>query len=251
MPKIDIIVNNAGIMNVPSRTLTSDNIELQFATNHIGHFLLTSLLMPKVLAAAATNPKGTTRIINVSSSSMLGGGIRFSDPTFTLPQTSLPLDEQHNVDAITMANGTFNPATDTYTPAGAYTQSKAANVLFGVALTQRLYARHGILSVALHPGVIMTEIARDFTPETMERVRGFVEKGYFALKSQEAGAATSLTAATDPALGPSVSREGKEGWGAFLVDCQIAEAPPFAAGSAPAERLWKLSEELVGETFDW
>lgn len=251
VPKLDIIVNNAGIMNVPSRTLTADNIESQFATNHIGHFLLTSLLMPKVLAAAATNPKGATRIVNVSSNSMFGGGVRFSDINFTKPQSQLPAEEQHDVSFMQMANGAFDPATDTYTPGGAYTQSKSANVLLGVALTQRLYAHHGVLSVAVHPGVIMTELARYTTPEGMERIKGFLEKGMFSLRSREAGAATSLVAATDPALGPSVTRDGKEGWGAFLMDCQISEAPAFAVGIEPAEKLWKLSEELVGETFNW
>lgn len=156
IPTIDIIVNNAGIMNVPELTLSADKIESHFATNHIGHFLLTNLLMPKLLAATKTNSRGTTRIVNVSSSSMADGGVRFSDINFTKPQSRLPPNEQHIVENIRMANGTFDPATDTYTPTSAYAQSKAANVLFSVALAAHL-TRHGIVSSALHPGVIMTE----------------------------------------------------------------------------------------------
>ena len=251
VPKIDIVVNNAGIMNLPTLTLTSDNIEAHFATNHLGHFLLTCLIMPKVIAASKDNPKGTTRIVNVSSSSMGDGGVRFSDINFTKPQNHLPEDERHIVEAIKFSNGSFDPDKDTYVPPSAYSQSKSANVLFSVELTKRLYQTHGILSVSLHPGVIRTELGRSLTQERMERLKGWFDKGFIQLKSQQAGAATTLVAATDPGLGDFVTETGKENWGVFLSDCQIADAPHHAVGSQLAERLWKLSEELVHQEFSW
>ncbi|ETN39916.1 uncharacterized protein HMPREF1541_06143 [Cyphellophora europaea CBS 101466] len=252
IPSIDILINNAGIMNVPERTLSPDGIESHFATNHLGHFLLTNLLMPRLLAAAETNPtRGATRIINVSSSAMRDGGVRFSDINYTRPQNQLPEDERHLVATLQAVNGSFDPDTDIYVPPSAYAQSKSANVLFSVALTRRLYRQYGILSVSLHPGAILTELVRYFTPERMERVHGFVKQGFFAWKSRGQGAATALVAALDPALGEIEDRAGREGWGAYLEDCQISEAPGWAVGAEQAERLWDLSEELVGERFGW
>ena len=69
VPTLDVIVNNAAIFAFPERTLSEDGIELHFATNHIGHFLFTSLLMPKLIAAAQGSEKGATRIVNVTSGS--------------------------------------------------------------------------------------------------------------------------------------------------------------------------------------
>lgn len=254
VPQIDIIVNNAGIMNVPELTLTSDNIESHFATNHIGHFLLTNLLIPKLLTAAQSSPtRGATRIINVSSSSFRDGGVRFSDINFHHPQNHLPPDERHIVENLRMVNGSYDPDIDTYTPSGAYAQSKTANVLFSVELNRRLYESHGILSVALHPGLIWTELTRLFTQERVDRVKAFEAQGFITAKTPGAGAATSLVAAVDPKLGAKggVAAGEGEGWVTFLEDCQVAERPvPEFGGSEPAKRLWKLSEELVGEKFD-
>jgi NAD(P)-dependent dehydrogenase (short-subunit alcohol dehydrogenase family) len=253
--QIDLMINNAGIMNIPTLTLSPENHELHFATNHVGHFLLTNLLLPKLIAASQASSKGATRIINVSSSSMRDGGIRFSDINFTKPQSQLPVEEQHIVESIRMANGTFDPDVDTYTPTGAYTQSKAAVVLFCVELNRRLYAKHGITSVSLHPGVIFTELTRAFTQERLDRVKGFVEQGYLKTKNQEQGASTTLVAALDPKLGLLEGKSGdeQEGWVEFLEDCQVAQAetPEFAKGDRFARKLWTLTEELVGEKFDW
>ena len=136
-------------------------------------------------------------------------------------------------------------------PLEGYNQSKIANVLFGIAATKRLH-EHGILSFAAHPGVIQTELGRNMGAETLEAIRDLKEKGGFEYKTAGAGAATSLDAALDPKLGVGEMRDGKENYGAFLVDCQISEgANPRTVSSEEAEKLWKLSEELVKEKFAW
>lgn len=94
VPSIDIVVNSAGIMNLPERTMNEDGIEMTFASNHIGHFLFTSLIMPKILEAAKKNPKGVTRIVNVSSLSPAWGCMRWSDLSFEKINNALPEAEQ-------------------------------------------------------------------------------------------------------------------------------------------------------------
>lgn len=252
VPTIDIVINSAGVALLPERTLSEDGIELTFATNHIGHFLFTCLIMPKLLRAAQTNPiKGATRIINVSSGSPHNAGIRWSDINFDKPSTALPLEEQPNY-AVHAAWNIPDAATRSYIGLEAYNQSKVANVLFGIALTRRLYERHGILSLAVHPGVIKTELVRTADPEIMRAIAAMADGGTFRYKTLGAGSATSLVAALDPGLGPGEWRDGMENWGAFLGDCQIVHPRhPRAATSAEAEKLWELSEKLVKEKFAW
>jgi NAD(P)-dependent dehydrogenase (short-subunit alcohol dehydrogenase family) len=251
IPTIDILVNSAGMMMIPERTITEDGIEKHFATNHIGHFLFTCLIMPKLIKAAEKNPKGATRIVNVSSGSPTVASMRWSDINFEKKNKDLPEAEQptywmHKV------WGTVDAEEMSYIPLEGYNQSKVANVLFGIALNQRLYEKHGILSTAVHPGVIRTELSRDAKPETMAAVKAMAEQGVFTYKSQGAGAATSLVAALDPKLGVGEIRDGKENYGAFLTDCQISDgASALAVSSDEAEKLWKLSEELVKEQFVW
>jgi NAD(P)-dependent dehydrogenase (short-subunit alcohol dehydrogenase family) len=256
LPVIDIIVNSAGVMNVPTRMLSPEGIELHFATNHIGHFLLTCLLTPKLIAAASQPgvPKGATRVINVTSLSSTRSGIRWSDVNFEKTNQDLPADEQPNYDLLA-AWGWPDARTTSYVPLEGYNQSKVANVLFGIALTKRLFAGHGILSLAVHPGIIMTELSRDAPPQIVPMIEESVRKGDLVLVTQEAGAAPSLVASLDPALGPPEERKDgveKDNWGAFLVDCQISDrADARAVSGENAERLWRLSEELVGEKFEW
>ncbi len=82
VPIIDILVNNAAVMNIPERTLSEDGIELQFAINHLGHSLFTCLIMPKLLKAAKGSPEGATRVINVTSLSPTVAAMRWSDIKF-------------------------------------------------------------------------------------------------------------------------------------------------------------------------
>ncbi|KAL9086904.1 MAG: hypothetical protein Q9165_006910 [Trypethelium subeluteriae] len=251
VPTIDIVVNSAGIMNIPKRTFNDDGIEIQFATNHIGHFLFTCLIMPKLLKAAETNERGTTRIVNISSGSPTVGSMRWSDMNFEKINKDLPEAEQPAY-ATHRLFGAKDPENESYLPLEGYNQSKVANLLFSIAINNRLYEEHGVLSLTVHPGVIPTELGRSALPETMKAVRAMADNKVFTYKTLGAGAATGAVAALDPKLGAGETREGKENWGVFLVDCQISDkAIPLAASSAEAEKLWKLSENLVKEKFAW
>jgi NAD(P)-dependent dehydrogenase (short-subunit alcohol dehydrogenase family) len=252
IPTIDILVNSAGIALLPERTLSVDGIEIIFATNHIGHFLFANLIMPKLIKAAEKSPKGSTRIINVSSGSpTLARQLRWSDMNFEKLNKDLPEGEQPNYD-LQRGWGIQDPENKSYTPLEAYNMSKIANVLFGVGATNRLYEKYGILSLALHPGVIQTELGRNAQPEIITAVNVLREKGYYTYRSLGAGASTTMVAALDPKLGPGETKDGKENWGAFLSDCQICgDAQPLTVSSSEADKLWKYSEEVVKQKFDW
>lgn len=131
IPSIDVLMLNAGVMALPSLQLTEDGLEAHFGTNHIGHFLLANLIMPKVLAAVRSNPDGkiggpgTPRIITVSSYGNIFSGIRFDDLTF--------------------GNG------QEYNPWLAYGQSKCANILMTISLNEK-FRSQGIAAYTLNPG---------------------------------------------------------------------------------------------------
>lgn len=238
-------------MFVPERTLTEDGIEMHLATNHIGHFLFTNLLMPKLLAAAQAGPRGATRVINVSSLSPTFATMRWSDVNFDKRNRELPEGEQPNYD-VHRHWGTAEPENKAYIPLEGYNQSKVANILFGIAANERLYEKHGILSVGLHPGIIRTELSRTTSQEAVDAIGAMFASGAFAFRSLGAGASTSLVAALDPKLKPGEMMDGKENYGSYLIDCQISDkAQPLAVSSSEAEKLWGLSEELVHEKFAW
>lgn len=253
VPVIDIIVNSAGIMHLPERTLSEDGIEMHFATNHIGHFLFTCLLVPKLIKAAEINPQnGGTRIVNVSSGSPAMASMRWSDINFDKKNKDLPKDEQPEYDVHRAWGATGDLEEKSYLPLEGYNQSKVANVLFGIAANKRLYSKHGILSLAVHPGVIQTELGRNMKQETLDALKVLRDRGVYSYKTAGAGAATSVVAALDPKLGVGETKDGKENYGAFLMDCQITDrAKPRSVSSDEAEKLWNLSEELVGEKFAW
>ncbi|KAF1964066.1 NAD(P)-binding protein [Bimuria novae-zelandiae CBS 107.79] len=249
---INIIINNAGVMGFPNRQLTPEGIEMHFGTNHIGHFLFTALLMPKLLVAAQRNPHGATRVINVTSLSPLIAGIRWNDIDFEKQSKDLPEEERPNEQVMGMW-GFPDIAERSYIPIEGYNQSKAANLLFGIALSDRVFAKHGILGVAVHPGIIPTELTREIGTDMKEAVEKSVQAGMFKMKTVAAGSSTSLTAALDPKLaeGWGEERSGKV-YGAYMIDCQVSEmANVRACSRSEAEKLWELSEKLVGEKFAW
>lgn len=213
---IDVLINNAAVMASPYE-LTADGFELQFATAHLGHFVLTNHLLPKLKVST-----GQTRVINVSSKGSILGGIRWDDPNYV-------------------------KGPDEYNAWTAYGQAKTANVLFTLALNKRLLSKTGIRSYALHPGGIYTNLVRYMNDELWEEAKQRVWKGgEVPFKTLQQGCATTLRAALDPAL------EKEEG--VFLSDCQLTNdseiVAPWALDEGNAERLWGLSEELVGEKFE-
>jgi NAD(P)-dependent dehydrogenase (short-subunit alcohol dehydrogenase family) len=231
-------------MNVPERTVSEDGIEMQFATNHIGHFLFTNLILSKMIASASGSAKGTTRIVNVSSRGVRFSPVRFSDLNFTKPFEQLPESERPDL-AVMKASFFEIDVTGAYHGMIAYGQSKSANVLFSLSLTERLYEQHGILSFGLHPGVIITELGRHSDPATMEAVLDRYRSMGMVFKTLGQGAATTLVAALDPNLAPAT----KDGKGIYMEDCQVAETASWATDPVAAQRLWTVSEELVGEKF--
>ncbi|KAK3686470.1 hypothetical protein LTR37_019789 [Vermiconidia calcicola] len=253
IPSIDIVVNSAGVMCIEERTLSPNGVEMHFATNHIGHWLLTCLIMPKLIKAAKDNPKGATRVVNVTSASPMVSGIRWSDINFDKKNKDLPEAEQPNYEWF-KPWGYTDLENKSYLPLDGYNRSKVANVLFGIAANEWLYEKYGILTLAVHPGVIETELGRNFSTEQLESIKAMIDKGIFTYKTLGAGASTSLIAALDPGLRNGVGQtlNGSENWGSYLADCQISnQADPRSVSSGEAEKLWALSETLVGEAFAW
>ncbi|KAH0841143.1 hypothetical protein AYO21_11436 [Fonsecaea monophora] len=246
VPAIDIVINNAGIMNIPERTMTEDGVELTMATNHVGHFLLTNLIMPKILAAAS-GKKGAVRIVNLASMGVYVAAVPLSDMGYERPVRELPDAERPNL-AIMQAHNLVVDDTMAYIPTAAYGASKTAAVLFSVGLNQRLFEKHGVLSVAVNPGEIQTELIRYTDPVVRDTMLAAAAERGLVWKTHQQGCATTLVAALDDKLGlPSED----DGAGAFLGNCQIIKAPGYAVKKDIAERLWKWSEEVTGERFSW
>ncbi|GKU04284.1 oxidoreductase [Fusarium langsethiae] len=174
IPKIDVLVNNAGIM-ATDFTLTEDGFENQFASNHLGHFLFTNLIMDKILASEAP------RVVSISSNGHRLGSIRWGDPNFS--------------------NGDF------YNRWSAYGQSKTANMLFAISLAEKLGSR-GLQAYSLHPGAILeTSLANHLgnLDSLVEADRAMGDPWGWADWSTvpvtpEVGAATHVFAAFDPDL---------------------------------------------------
>ncbi|KAK3689110.1 hypothetical protein B0T22DRAFT_528228 [Podospora appendiculata] len=230
--KLDILVNNAGVV-VTSRRATPEGIELQFGTNHIGPFLLTNLLLPLLRNAAKTNPPGATRVVSLTSAGHRLSPVRFSDYNFE-GKEPVPPEEDH-FKPLPGAFGKFTP--DGYNGIVTYAQSKTANILFTLYL-QKYLPKMGIAAYVVHPGTIETDLSRD---QDEELTAQFYKVSLF-WKTADQGSSTTLVAALDPAL--------NDAKGLYLSDCQFAEPSPHANDPVAAERLWKLSEELVGEKFN-
>ncbi|CAI6310117.1 unnamed protein product [Periconia digitata] len=242
---IDIVVNCAAIFGFgpAGRVLTEDGIESHFATNHIGHWLFTNLIMPKLIKASAKNPKGATRIINVSAGSPMSAGIRWSDMNFEKMVKDLPEDERPSAFLHKLFGIDINDET-VFTYLEGYNQSKVANALFTVGINTRLYEKYGIASFVLHPGVIMTELARGATDDQIDAVN----KQPIVRKTLSQGSSTTLVAALDPKLTDNLSTQEPL---VFLADCQLVKLPPKSSSKENADRLWDLSEELTKEKFSW
>lgn len=212
---LHILVNNAGVMACPE-SKTRDGFELQFGTNHLGHFLMTALLAPALL-------RGTpARVVSLSSRGHQQSPVRFDDLAFE--------------------KGPYDKWT-------AYGQSKTANVLFAVGLERRLGDR-GVHAYAVHPGVIPTELSRHMQQEDFEHIRRR-SGGTLRLKTVESGAATSVYAATAPELEGRGGLYLEDCHVAEVNDEPDARegVRSYALDPEAAKRLWALSEELVGQSF--
>lgn len=226
---LHLLINNAGVMALPSRELTGRGWELQFATNHVGHFALTGGLHDALAAGAHRDAEA--RIVSLSSRGHLRSPVVFDDLHF---------------------------GERAYDPWLAYGQSKTANILLAVEAHRR-WSPEGIMTNAVHPGAIFeTNLSRHMSPDVLERVWSQVrqrqeQSGAFGLKTREQGAATSVLVATSHQL-DSIG-------GRYFEDCNEAQPLPAdfstetASGVAPyavdpenAARLWEISEHLITTT---
>jgi len=213
---LQILVNNAGVMACPFEK-TSDGFELQFGTNHLGHFLMTGLIAPALLRGAPS------RIVSVSSRGHQMSPVVFEDIHFERREYDKWLS---------------------------YGQSKTANILFAVELERRFGPR-GVQANAIHPGVILTDLSRHMEASDYEHLRKRAPGGKLKMKTVEAGAATAVYAATAPEL------EGRGGCyleDCHVAEVDDAEGATggvrsYALDPHAAARLWGISEELVGHPF--
>ena len=213
--RLDVLVNNAGIM-APPRRLTTDGFESQIGTNHLGHFALTGLLLPKLLAAPAP------RVVTMSSEAHWIGKMRFEDLQF-----------EHG-----------------YNNWRAYGQSKLANLMFCFELARRAAeADTELKSVAAHPGYAATNLQFAGPAGRLERAVMVVGNKVIA-QSAEMGALPGLYAATVADL-PSGSFVGPDGLFGGRGHPHVVSAAAKAYDSEAWARLWELSEQLTGVTYEF
>ncbi|TFB93792.1 MULTISPECIES: oxidoreductase [unclassified Cryobacterium] len=232
---LDVLVNNAGVMNVPERR-TVDGFELQFGTNHLGHFALTGLLLPGLLAraAAATAPDAVTgpdtgrkaRVVTLSSALHRRGRMDFDDLM----------------------------GAQKYRAWAAYGQSKLANLLFTSELQRRADAAGApLLALAAHPGYARTNLQS--VGATMRGNNNGFERRLTDLANRvlaqpaEMGALPTLYAATEPGLAGNTF-VGPDGFGEQHGHPHPVGRSERAGNHTDAVRLWSESERLTGVTFD-
>ena len=221
----DVVIANAGVMATPFGN-TTDGFEMQFGTNHLGHFVLANRIASLIRSGG--------RLINLSSAGHRYSNVDLQDPNF-----------EHTP----------------YEPFVAYGRSKTANILFAVAFDKRHRGR-GVRAAAVHPGVIKTELARYTDPSRLETLVAQINqqlaaegKGPMQWKTIPQGAATSVWAGL---VAPADGIGGR-----YCENCHVGNIVPdsvaisgvsegvraYALDPANAEALWKKSEEMVGESF--
>ncbi|MEU9380048.1 oxidoreductase [Streptomyces sp. NPDC048279] len=203
---LDLLINNAGVMMLPEQS-TKDGFEMQFGTNHLGHFALTNLLLPYL----------TDRVVTLSSGLHRGGEgvIHFADVNL---------------------RGAYNPSR-------AYAQSKLANLLFTLELQRRLAeAGSPVRALAAHPGYAATNL-QSHTANPLARL-GMRLGNLLVAQDDRAGALPTLYAATQDL--PGASYVGPDGMGGMRGAPALAGRSPAASDPVAARRLWTLSEEMTG-----
>jgi NAD(P)-dependent dehydrogenase (short-subunit alcohol dehydrogenase family) len=215
LDRVDLLVNNAGIMGIPRRT-TADGFEMQFGTNHLGHFALTGLLLPALLRSSAP------RVVTVSSGAHRMGRIAFHD-----------LQGERR-----------------YWRWSAYGQSKLANLLFAFELQRRAAAAGTtLLSVAAHPGYAATNLQSASARMDRIPIEGLLMKVSNALiaQSDDKGALPLLYAATMDV--PPAAYVGPDGWKEMRGYPTLVQPAGHATDEDTARRLWEVSEELTGVRY--
>jgi NAD(P)-dependent dehydrogenase (short-subunit alcohol dehydrogenase family) len=215
---LDILINNAGVMAPPKPRTTDDGFELQFGTNHLGHFVLTGLLLPALIASESGG-----RVVTVSSITHHGG-----------------------------SEGVLDANADTpYNPQKAYSNSKLANLLFALELQRELEAHDlPVSSTAAHPGVSATGLFADREGMGANPFLRLAGPLFIRLVTQPAafGARSVLYAATEAAPG---SYTGPQRFGETRGRIGPARQSLLAQDEKLARKLWHLSEELTGFRYNW
>ncbi|MFT3850761.1 MAG: SDR family NAD(P)-dependent oxidoreductase [Propionivibrio sp.] len=218
--EFDVVIANAGLMAAAEKRETVDGFELQFGTNHLGHFVLVNRIARLI--------KDGGRLVSLSSRGHQRSDVNLDDPSF-----------EHTE----------------YTPFGAYGRSKTANILFAVEFDRR-HRNRSVRATAVHPGVIQTELSRHISEGELKRqadaVKASMPKGqHLTSKSIPQGAATSVWAGF-------VANKDEVG-GRYCEDCHVAGfsadegigdgVKAYAVDPDNARALWSKSEEMVGEMF--
>lgn len=208
-PRIDLLINNAGVMYPSPRQVTADGFELQFGTNHLGHFALTGLLLDNLLAVPGS------RVVTVSSvGHKIRAAIHFDDLQF-----------ERGYDRVV-----------------SYGQSKLANLLFTYELQRRLAAKaEPTIAAAAHPGLSDTELMRHLPQILSPLVR-------LATQKPAMGALPTLRAATDPGV-VGGQYYGPDGLGESRGHPKVVTSSAQSHDQALQQRLWTVSEELTGVSY--
>lgn len=210
-PRIDLLINNAGVMYTPKST-TADGFELQFGTNHLGHFALTGLLLDHLLSVPGS------RIVTVSSvGHRIRAAIHFDDLQWER----------------------------SYSRVGAYGQAKLANLLFTYELQRRLAPLGTTIAVAAHPGVSNTELMRNAPAALRVPITRLAP---LLIQKPEMGALPMLRAATDPTVAGG-QYYGPGNRGEVRGYPKLVTSSAASHDQAVQRRLWAVSEELTGVTF--
>nr|GAT51494.1 short-chain dehydrogenase/reductase family protein [Mycena chlorophos] len=232
---IHVLINNAAASaaindGAKSQRTPDLDVDVQWATNHFGPFLFTKLLLPKLYAAARASPGFTPRVVWVSAKGhQFGGGV--------------------DLDNL----GRPDPEAEGYSLMNVYFATKSANIMIASEMARRAAGK--VNAYSLHPGVIFTNVfmrmkETNSFPAEMSTIGIVNEQGdpvsdKFPWKSIEEGAASTVAAAFDPRLDATP--------GAYIDDCNVAmeEIAPHTADPSKAARLWSLTEEMIGEKFEF
>lgn len=210
--RLDLLLNNAGVM-APPRTLTRDGFELQFGTNHLGHFALTLLLLPLMRG------RREARVVTVTSGAQYFGSIAFDDLA----------------------------AEQRYDRWAAYSQSKLANVMFALELQERLAADgSGVASLVAHPGLARTNLQPASVAANGSKLEALSYRLMDPLfQSAAMGALPQLHAATAPSA-KGGEHYGPNQWGGMRGWPTQVRIAPAALDAAQRQQLWEVSETLTG-----